>query len=192
MTFDESTPILELPGNQTWYRIQLIRPHPESVCPNGFVLRPAQGVAARFDVAGVAIAYLADAPETALYESVFRREVRSCSMERLRRRALATFLVRERMRVADLRSLAEPFPVLLSQRYESTQAFAQSCEERGLHGVLYSSAQHPGHSCLAMFPAGIALARRVGTQALVKPRTSQLLRPVMTALRGSMVPLVDE
>jgi len=42
------------------------------------VLAPLSGLVGRFDLADEATAYVADSLETALYESLFRREVRSC------------------------------------------------------------------------------------------------------------------
>jgi hypothetical protein len=50
-------------------------------------------------VATIEAAYLADSPETALYESVFRREVRNCHWDRLLERAMVTFETRAGSRV---------------------------------------------------------------------------------------------
>lgn len=95
------------------------------------------------------------------------------------------------MRVADVRGLIEANPVLVSQRYEATQEFAAHCYESGLDGVVYASAQHPQHDCLALFPLALRKCKRLEHSPLVGG-ANQLLRPVVTALRGSMVPLIDE
>ena len=72
---------------------------------NGYVLAPPGGRAGRFDLAGKPAAYLADSPETALYESLFRREVRSCHITRIEQRALVSFETRLPVRLVDLRGL---------------------------------------------------------------------------------------
>ena len=192
MSFLQDPPIIELPTEQYWYRIQLNRALKQSVRSNGFILRPPIGAAARFDLNDEPTAYLADSPETSMYESVFRREARNCSMQRLRARGLATFLTKKRLRLMDLRGMDEQFPVLVSQRYESTQKFAEACYCAELDGVIYSSAQHPSHSCLALFPTGISKMRRLSAIPLVKRDTIQLLPSVLAAIRGSQVPLVDD
>ena len=77
---------------------------------NGYVLAPPGGRAGRFDLAGEPAAYLADSPETALYESLFRREVRSCPITRIEQRALVSFETRLPVRLVDLRGLEEQYP----------------------------------------------------------------------------------
>ncbi|MBK6648424.1 MAG: RES domain-containing protein [Betaproteobacteria bacterium] len=69
------------------------------------MLAPPGGLAGRFDLADEATAYLADSPETALYESLFRREVRSCHFSRIEQRALMTFETQASLRLVDLRGL---------------------------------------------------------------------------------------
>ena len=57
------------------------------------------------------VAYLADSPETALYETLLRRDTVSRSLSELRRRCLVEFVTTGPLRLADLRGLAEPYPV---------------------------------------------------------------------------------
>jgi hypothetical protein len=98
-------PILEIPAHQIWYRVQRKTALKNSVRHKGYVLAPPGGVAGRFDLADEATAYLADSRETALYESLFRREVRSCHVSRIAQRALLSFETTSPLRLADLRGL---------------------------------------------------------------------------------------
>ena len=122
-------PITQLPAHQIWRRVQRRTVRRDSVRINGFVLAPPGVLAGRFDLSSEAIAYLGDSPETALYESLFRREVRSCHWDRLQQRALTSFQILQGLRLADLRGLEERYPVLQSLRYESTQQFALDCRQ---------------------------------------------------------------
>lgn len=185
-------PILEVPAHQTWHRVQRTTARRGSVRIKGYVLAPTGGLIGRFDLADEPMAYLADSPETALYESVFRREVRSCHWDRLLERTLVTFETRASLRLADLSGLEEHYPVLQSMRYETSQKFAQDCRQQGLHGILYASAQHPHHSCVCLFRAGIEHTKKRVSLALVEPGTGNLLRSVVNAARGSQVPIVRE
>jgi len=188
---DLNPPFIELPPAGTWFRIQRTRALRGSVRLRGFILPPKHVMAGRFDLKGEATAYLADSELTALYESEFRREATSCSIDRLRKRSLASFSATSALRLADLRGLEERFPVLQSLRYEATQFFAADCRRAGAHGVLYASAQHPFHSCVCLFEEGIDRMRRVARLALVQPGTDRLHHSVVLAARGSAVPLVD-
>lgn len=185
-------PITELPAHQNWHRVQRKTARRDSVRINGFLLAPSGGLAGRFDLASEPTAYLGDSPETALYESLFRREVRSCHWDRLQLRTLVSFETLQRLRLVDLRGLEERYPVLQSLRYESTQSFAQDCRRQDLHGILYASAQHPYHGCLCLFKSGIEKMKRTSSTPLVKPGTEQLHKAVMVAARGSQVPIVRD
>jgi len=77
----------------------------------GYVLAPPGGLAGRFDLVDEATAYVADSPETALYESLFRREVRSCHLSRIEQRTLVSFETVAPVRLVDLRGLEERYPV---------------------------------------------------------------------------------
>lgn len=185
-------PILEIPVHQTWYRVQRTSARQGSVRLKGYVLAPTGGLTNRFDLADEPTAYLADTPETAMYESVFRRELRSCHWDRLLERSLVTFETRASLHLADLRGLEERYPVLQSMRYETSQKFAQECRQQGLHGILYASAQHPRHSCVCLFLAGIGQTKKLAAFALVEPATGNLLKSAANAARGSQVPIVRE
>ena len=185
-------PVLEIPAQQVLYRVQRKNGRGDSVRLKGYVLAPLSGLAGRFDLADEATAYVADSPETALYESLFRREVRSCHISRIEQRALVSFETVAPVRLVDLRGLEERYPVLQSMRYDTSQAFAQACRQQGLHGVIYASAQHPSHSCVCLFKAGIERTRKVEVIVLVQPDTGLLHKAVVLAARGSQVPILRD
>jgi RES domain-containing protein len=185
-------PILEVPAHQVWHRVQRTTARKDSVRHKGYVLAPPGGLAGRFDLADEATVYLADSPETALYESLFRREVRSCHLSRIEQRALVSFETVAALRLVDLRGLEAHYPVLQSMRYETSQAFAQACGAQGLHGVLYASAQHPSHSCVCLFGAGIDRTKKVAAVDLVQAGTGLLHKAVVLAVRGSQVPILRD
>ena len=183
--------VIELAAPSVFHRVQLIRSRATSVSINGLSMPPVGLMHGRFCLTHEAVAYLADSPETALYESLLRRETVSRSLSELRRRCLTEFVTKGTLRLADLRDLAEPYPVLQSLRVAQTQEFAADCRSFGLDGILYASAQHPHHSCVALFQSGIHQLSKHGSQRLVKVGTNQLLQVLQTALWRSGVPLDD-
>lgn len=185
-------PLIELPAGQTFYRVQLLRARPETVKTNGLLLAPAGTLSGRFCLPDQVAAYLADSADTALFESQFRRDTKSRSLSDLRKRALLQFTTIQALRLVDLRSLAEPYPLLLSLRIEQTQALALDCWKGGLQGLVYASAQHMQHACICLFPSGIAALKRQQQWPLVKPGTRQLLHTVVDAARRSGVPMLPD
>jgi hypothetical protein len=188
---DLHPPILELAPGQTFHRVQLTRARKTSVRINGFLLPPVGLLADRFDLPAESTAYLADSAHTALYESRFRREVKSRSLSELIHLSVVQFVTRGTLRLADLRSLAEAYPVLQAQRFNITQAFALVCRQHKLDGILYESAQHPHHTCVVLFEAGIAKMKKIASESLVTPDTHKLRSYVTDAARRSAVPLLD-
>ena len=190
MKFKDLNPsIIELAAPFVFYRVQLIRPRAKSVHLNGLSMPPVGLMYGRFCLPNEAVAYLADSPETALYESLLRRETTSRSLTELRRRNLVEFVTTGPLRLADLRGLAETYPVLLSRRVAQTQELAVDCRAIDLDGVVYASAQHPNHSSIALFLSGIAKLSKRNSQRLVKVGTNRLLQVLQMALWGSQVPL---
>lgn len=187
---DLNPPIIELSAGQVFHRVQLIRPRSGSVMLNGLALPPVGLRHGRFCLADGPVAYLADSPETALYECLLRRETVSRSLADFSNRCLVAFTSRQTLRLADLRELAEPYPVLQSMRVVHTQAFAADCSSHGLDGIVYASAQHPHHACTALFRSGIETLVKRQSQRLVKPGSMQLLQVLHTAIWRSGVPLV--
>ena len=192
MNFKElDPPVIEIPKQQKWYRIQLQKIRKDSVKNNGFILPPVGNLDGRFNLACHAVAYLADSPETALYESRFRREARVCTMESLRERSLVVFETVQRLRLVDLRGHEESFPVLHSLRYEHTRNLAEDCFKQQMQGIIYASAQHPYHDCLCLFENGFPAMRKIATTSLVKPQSNRLLKPVIDAAYGSRMPIIE-
>lgn len=185
-------PLIELPAGQMFFRVQLLRARPDTVKTNGLLLPPAGVLSGRFCLPDQVTAYLADSADTALFESQFRRETKSRSLSDLRKRALLQFTTKQPMRLVDLRPLAEPYPLLLSLRIEQTQALALDCFQAGYQGLIYASAQHMQHSCICLFPEGIAALKRQQQWPLIKPGSQQLLREVVDAARRSGVPLLPD
>lgn len=193
MNFKElDPPVIEIPKQEQWYRIQRLNTRKGSIRANGFILPPIGGMTGRFDLVDQACAYLADSPETTVYESLFRRETRSCTMAVLSELAITVFETTQRLRLVDLRGHEESFPVLQSLRYETTQHLAQDCFEQGMHGVIYASSQHPYHSCICLFANGITEMRRRAVTPLVEPKTQRLHKSVVNAAHGSRVAILGE
>lgn len=117
MKFKDLNPtVIELAAPYVFYRTQLIRPRVTSVQMNGVSMPPVGLMHGRYCLPDEPVAYLADSPDTALYESLLRRETVSRSLSELRRRCLVEFVTTGTLRLADLRGLAEPYPVLQSLR----------------------------------------------------------------------------
>lgn len=191
MKFKDLNPsVVELASANVFYRVQLVRARSSNVVINGVSLPPVGLMSGRFCLSDEPVAYLADSQETALYESLLRRETVSRSLVELRRKCLVTFETASKLRLADLRRLAEPYPVLQSLRFTQTQEFAKDCRSQGLDGIIYASAQHPHHDCTALFRSGIEQLRKIESQRLVKLGSDRLLGVLATALWRSGVPLV--
>ena len=185
-------PLIELPAGQVFFRVQLLRARPRSVRINGLLLPPAGVLSGRFCLTDQVTAYLADSADTALFESLFRRDAVSRSLGELRKRALLQFTSTQALRLVDLRPLAEPYPSLQSLRIAQTQSLAQDCFKAGLSGLIYASAQHPHHACVCLFPNGVANLKRQNQWPLVEPGKRKLLHAVVDAARRSGVPLLDD
>lgn len=192
MNFKElDPPVIEIPKQQKWYRIQREKARKDSIRSNGFILPPTGKTGGRFDLSLHATAYLADSPETALYETTFRRETRNYTIASLRDRSLVVFETTQRLRLVDLRGHEESFPVLQSLRYEHTQSLADDCYKLGMQGIVYASAQHPHHDSLCVFENGLASMRKISSTPLIEPKSNRFLKAVVNAAQGSRVPIID-
>lgn len=190
MKFKDINPsVIELAAPHALYRVQLIRSRATSVRMKGLSMPPVGLMHGRFCSPGEPVACLADSQETALYESLLRRETVSRTLSALRRKCLVEFATTGSLRLADLRSLAEPYPVLQSLRVAQTQELAADCRARALNGVIYASAQHPQHGCIALFASGIDQLPKLRSQRLVKANTNRLWQVAQVALWRSGVPL---
>ncbi|MGL4230914.1 MAG: RES family NAD+ phosphorylase [Casimicrobium sp.] len=166
-TWIESLNIAELHPNgpfSTLYRIQFSSPRAGSLLVNDHIL--ARNIAAervgRFDPKAGAVAYFTLNDHTALYETLCRRDQKFLAVEDALARSLIEVKLTERLRLVDARESANDFPALVSIRFDVSQAIADSAIERDCDGVLYTSAQHPGHSCIALF--GDAIESLIATK----------------------------
>lgn len=192
MKFADINPsAVEVAAGHLFHRVQLRRAVSSSVQVNGVLLPPVGLMSGRFCLRDEPVAYFADSAHTALYESLFRRETQSQNIDNLCKRSLLSFVSAGYLRLVDLRDLAEPYPVLHSLRFEQTQALSQECRNKGFNGILYSSAQHPGHSCTVLFKSGITKLIKASEQRLVKEGSRRLLKVVQMALWRSGVPLAN-
>ena len=192
MTFAlKKIPTIELPVGLVFHRVQLTKARSDSVKINRMFLPPAGIKAGRFCLQHGISAYLADSSETALYEAIFRRELKtSVALEVLRLKSLASFETKKALKLVDIRGFEEKYPFLQSQRIQFTQAFAGECFTAGHDGILYASAQHPHHECVCLFESGAKEMRFVDSLPLVKPGENILLKDVVTAARCSAVEIV--
>jgi len=128
----------------------------------------------RFDLNGVPVGYFGEAPETAAYESLCRREVRSISLEMLKKRSLICVQAQEKLRLVDLRPHARAWPVLQSLRIGHTQELAWEALMQGFAGVVYRSAQQLGMDCFAIFGDALRSLKFVWSERLVERSTECL------------------
>jgi hypothetical protein len=185
----EFVPELRLPPGATFYRVQFSRARRDSQRIGPLRLAPPGLMTGRFDLHGTPVAYLAESPETALYEALFRREVLAVSMARLAQRSLMSLQIDAPLTLADLRGHATTWPVLQSLRFSATQGLAADLHRRGFDGIVYRSAQQHGQDCHALFGPALAHLRRRWSQPLIHAGGS-LHRLCAQALRGSQIPLV--
>lgn len=95
-------------------------------------LAPIGSVSGRFDLSGVPCAYLAEAPDTALFETIFRRESTGASVAGLQLRELLAVQIQPELVVGDHRPHATAWPVLQSLRFSETQALAAGVHQAGV------------------------------------------------------------
>ncbi|WP_028310549.1 RES family NAD+ phosphorylase [Derxia gummosa] len=184
--------ITTFPAGQTLARVQRIRTTREtrpSLRISGFLLPPPGLLSGRFDLPDEAACYLAEAPETALYEALARREARELSFATVAQRTLLTVETRRPLSVADLRPHARHYPVLQSLRFNETQELALAIRAQGCDGILYRSAQQAGADCWVLWGDAIKTCRITRRQPLVDPDSGGLHRHLASALRGSRIPL---
>jgi RES domain-containing protein len=189
---DTQLPLIEVPPGQIWHRVQLKRALKQSVRINNLVLAPFGGLENRFDLPDESVAYLADSPETALYERFFRRKVTSLHIQQFEKRVLISVKSVASLRLVDVRNLAEQYPVLVSERLASTQALAAACRQSDVHGILYASAQHPQHACVCLFLSGVARIKKVAATELLQPGTGLMHTALVMAARGSQIPILKD
>lgn len=180
-----------LPAPAVLHRVQRLRSLAGSVTIGALRLAPRGRYLNRFDLAMQEVGYFAESPETAVYETLARREATLLSTSgSVALRQLLTLQTTQPLAMLDLRPHANQWPVLQSLRYASTQALAASAQSAGYQGVVYRSAQQHGADCYAVFGPALQALRVVRRARLVHQVTGALHRAVADAVRGSQVPLV--
>lgn len=178
-----------LAQGQTFFRVQRAKTGKQTVRRGPLKLGPCGLLNGRFDLPGAPCAYIAETPETALFESVFRREATSVSVSSLRRLEALAVQLASPLALADLRPHAATWPVLQSLRLHETQELSAQLNAAGFGGVIYRSAQQYGHDCVVVFNPGATLFKSVWRTLLVDAQ-GRLSRHVALAAQTSKVPLV--
>ena len=81
-------PPVTLSASQTVYRVQRIKARPGAVTTGALKTAPIGDMSGRFALTGAATGYFAESPETAVYESLARREAVWLSISNAARRQL--------------------------------------------------------------------------------------------------------
>lgn len=184
-------PDLALPVPTVMFRVQRLRQRKGTVA-TGHFRTPGRGVALnRFDLSTDEVGYCAEAAETAIYESLARREALVLSLSLVATRCLLVLQTTRSLRLLDLRSHATHFPVLQSLRTHVTRDIAQQARAVGYQGIVYRSAQQYGADCYALFGATMAAFRLISKFPLIDPHSGALHRAVAAALLGSQVPVAE-
>lgn len=182
---------VHLPVPTILYRVERIRSLPGAARVGALRLPPPGLLLNRFDLQADDVGYFAESGETAVYETLARREATVLSNSgSVALRRLLTLRTTQPLLLLDLRPHANPWPVLQSLRYTSTQALAASAHAAGYQGVIYRSAQQYGADCYAIFGAGpLRTLRLVRRAPLVHKVSGALHRAAADAVRGSRIPL---
>lgn len=151
-------PAHDLPAALALHRVQRSTARRGTVRFGAVKLAPPGTLAGRFDLAGEAVGYFGQAPETAIYEALARREVTALLLSVLGQRSLLALRARRSLRLADLRPHASSWPFLQSLRLHLTRRLAEDAHALGFEGIVYRSAQQYAHDCYAIF--GPALRAR--------------------------------
>lgn len=186
----EYAPSFDLPAPTVLFRIQRTRARRGSMRVGRILLPPSHLLSGRFDVAGVPVGYFAEAPDTAVYESLCRREATGVSMQAAAMRTLLCVQTTQPLALLDLRMHASSWPVLQSLRLSHTQELAAEARAQGFAGIVYCSAQQHNMHCYAIFGDALAGLRAVWSERLTEPGTENLHAVLAAAIRGSQVPLV--
>lgn len=176
-----------LPSGQSLFRVQ--RTRGSAVRRGPLNLAPVGLLSGRFDLPSVPCAYFGEAPDTALYEALFRREAPLLSVHELRVRELLAVQIRRNVKLGDLRPHTPSWPVLQSLRFSETQELAKDAYAAGLEGFIYRSAQQYGQDCVVLFDPSASVVELRAKTSLVGTKNT-LNRWVVLAAQRSKVPLV--
>lgn len=179
-----------LAQGQSLFRVQRAAVVGAAIARGALHLAPVGSLSGRFDLVGVSCAYLAEAPDTALFEAVFRRESTGVSVAALQLRELLAVQTRFEFVLGDLRPHATAWPVLHSLRFSETQSLAAEVHKAGFNGLIYRSAQHFTQDCVVLFDPHSAATMELWRVALAN-RQGAVNKWVADAARRSLVPLVS-
>ena len=181
---------ITLPAPTILYRVQRGRARRASVAIGTLRIPPRGLLLNRFDLPDDEVGYFADSSETAVYETLARREATTLSLSVMAKRMLLTLQTTEPLRLLDLRFHAGSWPVLQSLRYAETQELAREARDNGYPGLIYRSAQQYGSDCVVLF--GATAMRRVKSIARMPllSDSGALHRAAADAIRGAKIPLV--
>jgi hypothetical protein len=182
-------PLALLPIEQTIYRIQSRQSRRGSVKVGPLKLAPAADMTGRFALASHPTGYFAESPETAIYESLVRREAVSLSLSIAQARSLLCLRTTSPIQLLDLRPHTPSWPVLQSLRFTSTQAIAADALAAGFAGIVYRSAQQYGQDCYVVFGDSLKLFKLVWQKPLVKADGSAH-QALFACLRGGQIMVV--
>lgn len=181
-------PPVTLPASQTVYRIQRSRARPGGVTIGPLKLAPIGDLSGRFALPMAETGYFAESPETAVYESLVRREAVALSLSHAAQRQLLCLQVTRTVQLLDLRQHASTWPVLQSLRFAVTQALAAAASTEGFEGIAYRSAQHYGQDCFVVFGAALKDFKLVWRKPLLL--ADGAMHPSLaTAIRGGQIML---
>jgi hypothetical protein len=179
-----------LPTSSSLFRIQWARARRSTVVRGALKLPPPGTGGGRFDLQREAVAYFAEVPETAAYETLARRETTLLSLGSLAQRRLLTLHTTATLHLADLRPHVSSFPVLHSLRYSETRELAEDIAAQGYEGIVFASAQHPGMDCYAIFEKALGLLKPASRAVPLATSAGDVHSCVVAAIRGSRVPVV--
>lgn len=181
-------PPVTLAASQTVYRVQRTRARPGAASIGPLKMAPIGDMSGRFALPKTVSGYFAESPETAIYESLVRREALALSIGVAADRQLLCLRTTRPVRLLDLRQHASSWPVLQSLRFTVTQAIAAGAWAESFEGIAYRSAQHYGQDCLVVFGPGLETFKLVWRQALVLADGS-MHQTLATAIRGGQIML---
>jgi hypothetical protein len=181
-------PPVVLPASQTVYRVQRKRARPGTATIGPLKMAPPGDMSGRFALANTTSCYFAESPETAIYESLVRREALALSISSAADRQLLCLQTTRPMQLLDLRQHASSWPVLQSLRFTVTQSIAAGARAEGFEGIAYRSAQHYGQDCLVVFGPGARSFKLVWRRALVREDGS-MHQALAAAIRGGQIVL---
>jgi hypothetical protein len=178
------------PSPSILYRVQRLRSRKGTVAIGPLRTPPRGLLVGRFDLVDDEVAYFAESAETAVYETLARREATSLSMATVAGRALLTLQTTAPIRLLDLRIHAGTWPVLQSLRLTETQQLAQDAHINGYDGFIYRSAQQHGADCIVLFGADAMRCVKLVAKLPMASPAGALHRSVVDAVRGAKIPFV--